>query len=76
MASKKIPKPPAARPDKYTKKRSGQVAQSLRLTVAENKLLREAATLERMSINVWAVRTLLAAAKRRIAAESKNVPST
>ena len=42
-------------------------AQSLRLTVAENKLLREAATIERMSINVWGVRTLLAAAKRIIA---------
>jgi uncharacterized protein (DUF1778 family) len=64
MAPKKTP---SARPDKYSKKRSGMTAQSLRLTVAENKLLREAATIERMSINVWGVRTLLAAAKRIIA---------
>jgi uncharacterized protein (DUF1778 family) len=64
-STRKAAKP---RPDRYSKKRSGYISQSVRLTVAENKLLREAAELEGMSINFWATRALVAAAKKAIAA--------
>ena len=43
--------------------------QSLRLTVEENKLVREASELERRSINSWAVDELVRAAKATIAAK-------
>jgi uncharacterized protein (DUF1778 family) len=49
------------------------VNQSLRLTVADNKLLREAAAIEGMSINFWAVRALVNAAKTRIAKEKRTL---
>jgi hypothetical protein len=70
--SKSSPKFSGARPDRYSKKRSGNISQSVRITVAENKLLRDAASLDRMSINAWCGKTLVAAAKKRIAAEPNN----
>jgi uncharacterized protein (DUF1778 family) len=54
------------RPDRHSKKRTGYVSQSIRLTVADNKLLREASALEGMSINFWASRALITAANNRI----------
>jgi len=72
--SKASPKFSGGRPDKYSKKRSGSVSQSVRATVAENKLLRQAAELERMSINAWCVKTLVAAAKKQIAAAANTQP--
>jgi hypothetical protein len=54
------------RPDRHSKKRTGFVSQSVRLTVADNKLLREASSLDGMSINFWATRALMAAANLRI----------
>ena len=66
--SKKVPRAAKARPDRYSKKRSGIINQSVRLTVEQNKLIREAADLEGMSISFWANRTLVAAAKKLIAA--------
>lgn len=59
----------APRPDRRSKKRSGTVKQTVRLTVDENKLLRLAADLEGMSIAFWSKRLLLAGAKKRIAQE-------
>ena len=41
----------------------------IRLSVDQNKLLRQAAELEGFSLNLWMTRTLVAAAKKRIAAE-------
>jgi uncharacterized protein (DUF1778 family) len=49
------------------KKGSEVVAQTLRLTVDQNNLVKEAADLEQMSINTWAKRILISAAKRQIA---------
>lgn len=66
--SKKAPRAAKSRPDRYSKKRSGTINQSVRLTVEQNKLIREAADLEGMSISFWANRTLVAAAKKLIAA--------
>jgi uncharacterized protein (DUF1778 family) len=75
MATKKTPrKSSKPRPDKYSKKRSGYISQSLRLTSDENKLLRQAAGLEGFSINFWSVRTLVAAAKKQIAAAETPQP--
>jgi len=69
MAIKKSDRKAAKpRPDKYSKKRSGYVNQGVRLTVDENKLVRQAASLEGFSINLWATRTLVNAAKKQIAA--------
>lgn len=50
------------RPDLYSKKRSGKVAQSLRITVEQNKKYRKAASLQGYSLNTWMVRWLDAAA--------------
>jgi uncharacterized protein (DUF1778 family) len=73
MATKKIVRRSSSpRPDRQSKKRSGYLNQSLRLTVADNKLLREAAALDGCSINFWAVRALVAASKVRIAKEKRN----
>lgn len=70
MATKKVARGGAsARPDLYSKKRSGFVKQGVRLSVDQNKLLRQAAELEGFSLNLWMTRTLVAAAKKRIAAE-------
>jgi uncharacterized protein (DUF1778 family) len=60
------------RPDKFSKKRSGLVSQSIRISVEQNKLLRQAAELEGMSISLWASRVLIAAAKKEIAAADDN----
>jgi uncharacterized protein (DUF1778 family) len=75
MATKKITRKAAKpRPDRYSKKRTGYVSQSIRLTVEENKLVRRAADLDGMSINFWATRNLVAAAKKQIAAAEKINP--
>jgi len=72
MATKKETRKAARpRPDKYSKKRSGYVSQSVRLTVAENKLVREAADLDGASINFWATRALVTAAKAQLAKAAK-----
>ena len=63
-----------ARPDKYSKKRSGMVAQSLRLTVQENRLLRKAAGA--LSFNLWATQTLIAAANQILAAAQQPTDET
>lgn len=68
MATKSSTKFSGGRPDRYSKKRSGSVSQSVRLSVAENKLVRQASALDRMSINAWSVKILVAAAKNLIAA--------
>ena len=60
-----------SRPDLYSKKRSGFIKQGVRISVEQNKLLREAAELEGFSLNLWMTRVLVAAAKKRIASEVK-----
>jgi uncharacterized protein (DUF1778 family) len=62
----------AGRPDRRSKKRSGYVNQTLRPDVQQNKLIREAAELEGLSINFWAVRVLVSEARKRIAKEKRN----
>jgi hypothetical protein len=75
MATKKLSRGASKpRPDKYSKKRFGTVSQSVRLTVQENRLVRKAADLEGFSINLWATRTLVAAAKQQIAAAASEQP--
>jgi uncharacterized protein (DUF1778 family) len=71
MTKKNISVAGRPRPDLYSKKRSGYIKTGVRLTVAENKLCRRAATLEGMSWNFWAMRVLVKAAKERIAEEGK-----
>ena len=71
MARKKVVGVSVPRPDRYSKKRGGTVAQSLRLSVADNRVLRQAATLKGQSINVWAVAVLVATANKTIAAHNK-----
>ena len=69
MATKKtIRKAAMPRPDRYSKKRSGYVSQSVRLEVADAKLIREAATAKRMSTNHWMTTHLIAIAKKELAA--------
>lgn len=68
MAAKKVVRRGTkSRPDKYSKKRSGMVAQSLRLTVQENKLLRKAAGA--LSFNLWATQVLIDAANQILASQ-------
>ena len=72
MATKKTARGGSgARPDLYSKKRSGFVKQGVRLSTDHNKLLRAAAELEGFSLNLWMTRTLVAAAKKRIAQGEK-----
>jgi len=72
MATKKTMRGGAsARPDLYSKKRSGFIKQGVRISVEHNKLLRRAAELEGFSLNLWMTRTLVAAAKKRIFEEEK-----
>jgi hypothetical protein len=76
MATKKQSRKAARpRPDRYSKKRSGYVNQTLRLTTAENKLIREASGLDSSSINFWATRILVTAAKAQIAKKNKQLTS-
>jgi uncharacterized protein (DUF1778 family) len=75
MATKQIKRRAGrARPDKRSKKKTGYVSQSLRPTIEENRLIQKAADLEGLSINFWSVRTLVAAAKKQIAAAAKINP--
>lgn len=48
------------------KKKTEYIAQSIRMTTEENALVREAADLDGFSINLFATRALVAAAKARI----------
>jgi hypothetical protein len=67
MTAKKATRKSASpRPDRYSKKKSGYISTSLRMTVADNKVLRKAATLDALSINHWCLRVVMAAAKKRI----------
>lgn len=50
-----------------TKKRTGMIVQSLRMPVADNKLIRRAAQISRMSINGWGVKAIVEAAEKVIA---------
>jgi len=50
----------------YSRKKTGTVNQSFTLTVADNKLIRAAAEIDRRSIRSWIVKTLLATAKRQV----------
>ena len=59
------------RPDKYSPKKKGYVCQTVRLSVESNKLVRQAADMEEMSISFWASRVLVAAAKEQITAAEK-----
>lgn len=68
MAKQKIIRKAALpRPDRYSKKRSGYISQSLRLDVADAKLIRAAATAKRMSTNFWMSTHLIAIAKQELA---------
>jgi hypothetical protein len=64
MANKIPSKFSGPRPDRFSKKRSGMVAQTVRFTVEENKLVRKAATEKRMSISAWSSLVLLREAER------------
>jgi len=56
---------------KKSKKRIGLIAQTIRLLPDENTLITRAAELEYSSIQSWAKRTLLKAAKLEIARDEK-----
>lgn len=56
------------RPDMHSKKRSGNVAMSLRVSVPEARLIRQASALKGVSSNLWMSQLLLAAAKKELAA--------
>jgi uncharacterized protein (DUF1778 family) len=72
MAKKITPrKGSKPRPDMVSKKRSGYVSQSVRVTVAEAKLIRKAASAKDESTNYWMTKILLAAAKKQLAAKDK-----
>ena len=61
---KQVSKYSGPRPDRFSKKRSGTVAQTVRFSVQENKQIRKAATLQKMSISAWGAVTLLREADR------------
>jgi uncharacterized protein (DUF1778 family) len=73
MTTKKklVRKASKPRPDMASKKRSGYVAQSVRLTVEEAKLIRKAAHAKGESTNFWMTKLLVAAAKKQVAAKTK-----
>jgi uncharacterized protein (DUF1778 family) len=48
---------------RQTKKKTGYITTSIRLLVEENKRLRKAAAIKGFSFNMWAINTLLEAAK-------------
>jgi predicted HicB family RNase H-like nuclease len=51
------------RPDRYSDKTEGKIRQTLRLSPEQNQLIRAVAEAEGLSINTWAVRLLMRAAK-------------
>ena len=59
------------RPDLHSNKKEGFVTQGIRISVDENKLIRQAAEIERRSINAWAVDALVNAAKKVIRAAER-----
>ena len=59
----RISRKPSASTKRHSKKTSGYVSQALRLSVADNKLLRKTAKRERLSFNAWATRILVNAAQ-------------
>jgi uncharacterized protein (DUF1778 family) len=60
----------------YSKKKKGFVATSLRMTVEEAKLVREASLHNRMSTNLWMLTTLIPAAKKELAKAAKDAAAT
>ena len=62
------------RPDRYSEKTEGKLKQTLRLDPEENRLIRMAAELDRLSINTWAIRVLMVAATKQIAVAAKSQP--
>jgi uncharacterized protein (DUF1778 family) len=62
----------SARPDLYSAKTEGKIAQSVRITVEENNLIKEAANLEGFSLNLWMKRVLLRAARAKVASAKGN----
>jgi len=71
MSTPKVERLSGPRPDRYSKKKSGPLKQSLRLTVDENKLIRKAAGINRQSINNWMVGVLMTAAKAQLKKHEK-----
>ena len=59
------------RPDRYSKKKKGNISQSLRISVDDAKLIREASVLRGESTNHWMQKQLINAAKRQLAAANK-----
>jgi hypothetical protein len=64
------------RPDMHSKKRSGYVAMSLRVSVPEARLIRAASANQDMSANLWMSKLVLAAAKKELAAAAKATPES
>lgn len=62
-AKTRISRKPSDSTARHSKKRTGYVQQALRLTVADNRLIRKAAQRERLSVNAWATRVLVNAAQ-------------
>jgi uncharacterized protein (DUF1778 family) len=71
MANKKKTPVGRPRPDRYSDKTDGKLRQTLRLSPEQNQLLRAAAEDEGLSINTWAVRILVRAAKTHITTKPK-----
>ena len=68
MATKKVTRKAARpRPDKYSKKRKGYISQSLRITVEEAQLIRDAAAAKGLSTNHWMTLVLIPTAKKQLA---------
>jgi predicted HicB family RNase H-like nuclease len=63
MSTTKKTKVGAPRPDRYSDKTEGKMRQTLRLSPEQNQLIRAAAEEEGLSINTWAIRILVKAAK-------------
>jgi uncharacterized protein (DUF1778 family) len=63
MANRKNVRAGRPRPDLDSDKTDGKVSQTLRLSPEQNTLIRAAAREENRSINAWAVRLLVRAAK-------------
>lgn len=68
MATRKeVRKSALPRPDRYSKKKKGYVAQSFRVSVEDAKLIRDAAALRGFSINLWMQQILIPTAKKELA---------
>jgi uncharacterized protein (DUF1778 family) len=61
----------APRPDRYSDKTGGKMRQTLRLSPEQNQLLRDASEEEGLSINSWAIRILVKAARAQLTTTTK-----